>query len=296
MKEEVARSFWTSSETGYSFSNSLGMSGRLLVLWNEGKVEVMNSFKGEGFLGIKVLWKGNFYYVVNVYSSCELAKKRSMWHELLKMKDSFVDGEWIIGGDFNAIKNRRERKGRSGGVNNIEVDLFADFINKSLLVDVPCKGEKFSWYSGDGKSMSRIDWFLVADTVVNRWGVIGQLIGERDISDHCPIWLVVENMNWGPKPFRFNNQWFSFDSFLQFVEKEWRNMKVNDRGDFVLKENLRLLKDKLRVWNKEVFGRFDLEEEEGVRDLNMADCCLEEDSDDFLVDNLEKRKEASSRI
>ncbi|XP_058774258.1 uncharacterized protein LOC131648524 [Vicia villosa] len=217
LNEEVARSFWVSPDIGYSFSNSLGRSGGLLILWKAGKMEVVNSFKGEGYLGIKVLWKGDCYYVVNVYSSCDLVKKRLLWNELLRLKESFVDGEWIIGEDFNAVKDRKERKGRTGVVNNLEMGLFTEFINKSLLVDVPCKGKNFSWYSGDGKSMSRIDRFLVADNVVSRWGVIGQLIGERDISDHCPIWLEVDNSNWGPKPFRFNNEWFSFDSFLPFV-------------------------------------------------------------------------------
>src|SRR4051812_6174358 len=104
--------------------------------------------------------------------------------ELIRLKDIFKDGEWIIGGDFNAVKHRRERKGRSGSVNNLEMSLFADFIDKSLLLDVPCKVKKFSWYSGDGKSMSRIDRFLVADNIVSRWGVVGQVISDRDISDH----------------------------------------------------------------------------------------------------------------
>ncbi|XP_058775987.1 uncharacterized protein LOC131650289 [Vicia villosa] len=282
LKDDVARSFWNFSEIGFSFSNSI--------------VEIVHSFKGEGFLGIKVAWKGHFYYVANVYSSCELVKKRASWEELLRLKDIFIDGEWIIGGDFNAVKDRRERKGRSGVVNNIEMDLFADFINKYFLVDVPCKGKKFSWYSGDGKSMSRIDRFLVANNMVNRWGVIGKLIGNRDISDHCPIWLVVDDMNWGPKPFRFNNQWFSHEAFMPFVKKEWLNLIVYGRGDFVLKEKLGLLKEKLRVWNKEVFGRYDLEVEEGVRELNIVDGRLKVDSKDLHVDNLEKRKEVTSRI
>lgn len=42
---------------GFSFSNSLGRSGRLLTLWNNEKIEVVNSFKGGGFLGIKVWLK-----------------------------------------------------------------------------------------------------------------------------------------------------------------------------------------------------------------------------------------------
>lgn len=82
-----------------------------------------------------------------------------------------------MGGDFNTIKDRRERKGRSMVVNYNELDSFTDFIQKSALVDISCKGKKFYWYSGDGKSISRIDRFLVSDIVVTRWGVVVKFLG-----------------------------------------------------------------------------------------------------------------------
>lgn len=155
-----------------------------------------------------------------------------------------------MGGDFNAIKNERERKGRVMKINMKEADLFAEFILKCELVDVPCKGKTFTWFSGDGNSKSRIDRFLLSSVVIDRWDVKGQLIGDRDISDHCPIWIIPENLNWGPKPFKFNNEWFSHVSFIPFVEHEWKKLHVIGRSDFVLKEKLRLLEDKLKVWNK----------------------------------------------
>lgn len=73
-------------------------------------------------------------------------------------------------GDFNATKNSSERKGRTEVVSSNESRLFAKFINKYGLVDIPCKGNKFSWYIRDGKSMSRIYRFLLSCNVVNRWG------------------------------------------------------------------------------------------------------------------------------
>ncbi|XP_058732644.1 uncharacterized protein LOC131604201 [Vicia villosa] len=258
MKEDYANSFWRNSEIGFSFSNSEGRSGGLITLWKKSIMDVLFSFKGEGFLGLKVCWKGDPYYVVNVYSSCVLTKKKALWERLLDLMRIYSDGEWIIGGDFNAIKNGRERKGRVGGSYKKETELFAEFIHKSSLVDIPCKGKKFSWYSEDGKSMSRIDRILLSNAVVNRWEVIGQLIGDRDISDHCPIWIMSDKCNWGPKPFKFNNEWFSFDSFIPFVEGEWKSLKLEGRADYVLKEKLRILKDKLKKWNKEVFCKIDL--------------------------------------
>lgn len=82
-------------------------------------MEVVHSFKTEGFLGIKVVWKGNLYYIVNVYSSCSLIKKKELWAKLLFLKDSYRDGEWIIRRDFNSTKNIHERKGRNERVTEI---------------------------------------------------------------------------------------------------------------------------------------------------------------------------------
>ncbi|XP_058770694.1 uncharacterized protein LOC131644257 [Vicia villosa] len=144
--------------------------------------------------------------------------------------------------------------------------------------------------------MSRIDRFLVSEKVVNDWGVEGQRVGERDISDHCPIWLEVDMNNWSPKPFKFNNEWFSCDTFYAFVEKEWRSFRVSGRGDFVLKQKLFLLKGSLKRWNKEVFGRLDLEIQDEVRAINVGDALLEVEEEDFNLDILFNRKEATSRF
>lgn len=35
--------------------------------------------------------------------------------------------------------------------------------------------------------MSRIDKFIIYDSLTDRWGVVGQVIRRKDISDHCPI-------------------------------------------------------------------------------------------------------------
>ncbi|XP_058721864.1 uncharacterized protein LOC131593391 [Vicia villosa] len=168
---------------------------------------------------------------------------------------------------------------------------FSNFIDRCGLIDVPCKGKKFSWFSEDGKTKNRLDRFLVDGNIISSWGVVGQLIGKRDVPDHCPMWLVVDKEDWGPKPFKFDNEWFNNKEFLHFVEFEWKAIIVRGRGDFILKEKFRIIKDKLRWWNITVFGKFDLEVEEGVRELNEADDC------DVLDDEIQAiKKNASSRF
>lgn len=45
-------------------------------------------------------------------------------------------------------------------------------------------------------------------------------------------------------------------------------MEVSGRVDFVLKEKLRLLKNRLRWWNSNIFGTVDMDLEEGVKEIN----------------------------
>lgn len=85
------------------------------------------------------------------------------------------------------------------------------------LIDVPCLCNNFSWVSGDGRSMSRLDRFLLSKPLIVLWGVVGQVINKRDISDHCPIWLMLDKVDWGPKLFKVNDNWFENKDFLFFL-------------------------------------------------------------------------------
>ncbi|XP_058776295.1 uncharacterized protein LOC131650610 [Vicia villosa] len=215
----VARSFWGNSDCDYSFSESEGLSGGILILWKASSLSVVLSFREPGYLGVK---------------------------GLVDLKDKYKDGDWLIGGDFNSIKKGSERFGTSTSVNKLEWKEFSNFIEDCGLIDVPCKGKKYSWFSGDGKSKSRLDRFILDGNIVSSWGVVGQLIEQRDVSDHCPVWLIVDKEDWGPKPSKFNNEWFHNKDFMRFVEEEWKAIIVSGRGDFILKEKFRIIKGRLK--------------------------------------------------
>lgn len=44
-------------------------------------------------------------YIINVYSSCLLVKKRVLWNSLNSFKLRLPVGDWLLGGDFNAIRS-----------------------------------------------------------------------------------------------------------------------------------------------------------------------------------------------
>ncbi|XP_058726560.1 uncharacterized protein LOC131597918 [Vicia villosa] len=73
-------------------------------------------------------------------------------------------------------------------------------------------------------------------------------------------------------------------------------MVVVGRNDFVLIEKLWILKNSLRWWNQEIFGRFYWEVEKGVREINEGDDAVGGENDLYWDIISLTRKEALSRF
>ncbi|MCH82646.1 hypothetical protein A2U01_0003457, partial [Trifolium medium] len=178
--------------------NSVDIRNCNQQFWNKHETEV-NAMPSEedsaSFLSQDVEW-------VAKASDGLSGGKRKLWHDLLEFKLNNNQGDWCIGGDFNVVLKAGERKGSSFSVRHNERVEFCQFVESMELVDIPVIGKKFSWFSADGRAMSRLDRFLLSDNFIAKEEVSGQWIGDRDISDHCPVWLICSNLNWGPKPFK----------------------------------------------------------------------------------------------
>jgi len=74
---------------------------------------------------------------------------------------------------------------------------FNSFIDGNVLVDLPLIGRRFTWYWGDGKSMSRIDRFLLSENWCLRCSNNLQIAQLRGLSNHCALVLSVDEQNWG---------------------------------------------------------------------------------------------------
>ncbi|GKU90664.1 hypothetical protein SLEP1_g4631 [Rubroshorea leprosula] len=254
------RRLWDSDDMDWVAKSSLGASGGLIIIWNRAVLQKVSVFEGEGYIGIQGLWGADALpcFLCNVYSPCDLERKRSVWRELEQMIRK-NKGCWCLGGDFNAIRSLQERKG--GKSARIEVKEFEQFIVNNSLTDLPLLGRKYTWYQQNGQCMSRLD---------------------RSLSDHCPILVKNETRNWGPKPFKFFNAWLHTPGFRDMVAAKWKEFKVQGWGGFIVKEKLKLMKDFLREWSKSSLQDVDRKIEEARKELNRIDrigetCSLTDD-------------------
>ncbi|KAK2445688.1 hypothetical protein QL285_016590 [Trifolium repens] len=281
----MVSNLWGHIDIEWVAKESSGLSGVLLSIWNTDLFSYRYSFTGDGFLGICVEWKSSLLYIVNIYSSCTLSGKRKLWNDLIEFKMNNEPGEWCLGGDFNSTLQVGERRGIHGVGGQTDRADFASFIDTLEVVDIPVTGKRFTWFSSDGSAMSRLDRFLLSDGFIEKGGFTNQCIGDRDISDHCPIWLECSNLNWGPKPFKFFNCWLQHPDFLSFVKDTWETSYFSGKSAFVLKEKLKCLKEALKTWNKEVFGIEDLNINKIVKDLDEVDERIATDSCDLSLYN-----------
>lgn len=63
--------------------------------------------------------------------------------------------------------------------------------------------------------------FLLSEALINKWKIVVQVTGNRDISYHKPVWIKASDLDWGSKSFKVNNCWVKHKEFLDFVNKEW---------------------------------------------------------------------------
>ena len=118
------------------------------------------------------------------------------------------------------------------------------------LVELPLIGRKFTWRRRN--SCSKLDRVLVEPQWLQNVDGL-KLVGLNcSLSDHVALLVKSEDVNWGPKPFRSIDAWFSHPGFLKFVEDEWKSCE-----EFGIMEKLRRLKQPLKKWNCDVFGHID---------------------------------------
>ncbi|GAU32903.1 hypothetical protein TSUD_152630 [Trifolium subterraneum] len=276
VEDRLARSIWGSDDVEYSFKPSVGASGGIVTMWNPKVVDVWSTT----CLSSCLIIQGKFYKddlafcLANVYAPCDARGRSLLWRELDVKLLQIPLSVWCVLGDFNAIRSRDERVSRgSSGVEDYMA--FKNFIDRNALIDLPLGGRSFTWYSGDGLSMSRLDRFLISDSWVFSFPHCVQMALPRSLSDHCPIMLSVDVQDWGPKPFRMMKCWADISGYAEFVKQKWQSFQIHGWSGHILKTKLKLLKAELRSWHQIHTANLDGKIQRDKSRLEELDICKE---------------------
>ncbi|XP_071717840.1 uncharacterized protein [Rutidosis leptorrhynchoides] len=149
-------------------------------------------------------------------------------------------------GDFNSVMSSSERLREV--IDPIAIASFNEFVTSANLLDQALVNDDFTWEGPLGK-FSRIDRVLINPSWALYWPEAILQSADPVSSDHKPIILGKKILDWGPKPFRFNNDWLSKQGFLSFCEVKWAEYTTQGWVAFIVNKNLRLLKNDIREWN-----------------------------------------------
>lgn len=137
----------------WGLSEPNGRKGGLLAAWTD-KVEVLQMQYNVFCMELEVK-------VVGEESSTESRERQQQW-QFLQSRRSSWGSKWVLGGDFNDIKNKEEKQGGNERLESSFQD-FRDFIDVMEMGDIRFKGLIYTWANnrvGEGFIQERLDRFF----------------------------------------------------------------------------------------------------------------------------------------
>ena len=89
---------------------------------------------------------GLIFSITPIYASLIPSVRKQPWSDLNKLA-SFVQGPWLLGGDFNVILNASKKRGGSLRSNGV-CQLFNGWFHHNKFCDLEFKGPSFTWARG----------------------------------------------------------------------------------------------------------------------------------------------------
>nr|GEU79589.1 RNA-directed DNA polymerase, eukaryota [Tanacetum cinerariifolium] len=237
-------------KVGETLGASVGNSGGILCVWDPKMFKKTNSTVSDYFVTVRGDWMPNDKkpLIISVYAPQELYEKKMLW-DYLSLVMSNWEGDVVIMGDFNEVRNKSERFGTL--FNRHGVDVFNRFISNAGLEEVSLEGCSLTWCHRSATKMSKLDRFLISDSLLCSCPNISSSTLDRYLSDHRPILMRKVYYNYGPVPFRFFHYCFEVDGFDKFIKDSRKDALIIESNDLVrMMKKLKYLKEKIRMWNK----------------------------------------------
>ncbi|KAL2224108.1 UNVERIFIED_CONTAM: hypothetical protein Sindi_3101300, partial [Sesamum indicum] len=126
-----------------------------------------------------------------IYGATEVADKRELWGSLVTIAMQTVDIPWLIGGDFNAVRDLSEICGASGDI-RMAMKEFNDCIQNAGLLPLPMQGEWYTWHNCSASPWNlwkRLERMMINDRWMARFPTSFYTSLTPRTSDHLPLVL-----------------------------------------------------------------------------------------------------------
>ncbi|XVE88638.1 hypothetical protein DITRI_Ditri19aG0085600 [Diplodiscus trichospermus] len=258
----LPRWLWGKDNFVGEFVETVDNSGGLISCWKESFFsEKLKTVSQRYILVIGTIKSVQFKYDFgNIYAPNDDGERLRFWEELTQILGN-INVHWCQG-DFNVVRCVEKKLGVS--YNQVAMQQFSEFIDNLRLVDLPLLGGRYTWCNNRSEpTFCKFDRFLLDPKFLAKFPSLVQKTWPRSLSDHHPISLREEVMNWGPRPFKFFNFWMEEPGFKEMVKKGWEEIELkwsgseeihmmeNNMGNDVRWENVRnqVLEKKSLLWS-----------------------------------------------
>ncbi|XP_073047522.1 uncharacterized protein [Primulina eburnea] len=225
-----------------------------------------------------------------VYAKCDYIERRQLWTSLLQVKPD--QGPWLVGGDFNVVRNSSECLGSSGG-RLLPMEEFNHFILDSGLVDAGFEGLRSRGRTRPfGSVLIGFLCLLIGVTIFILF------VWSTSFVQSLIIVLFLCQSRFllvGRVLFAFRACGSGTTGFLQTVRLNW-NLPCHLNGMHRLFVKLKRLKSHLKWWNKSVFGDLFAKLAEAEQAVRVAEAVCEADPSDLHWTSLSNCNDDLARV
>ena len=207
-------------------------------------------------VSFSLIEEGKSFTCSVVYASTIYFTRRQLWNSLSMLQNQFAL-PWSFIGDFNYILGAHEHRGRTNPARGPIQD-FQSWTDNNSLIHLHTRGAEFTWSSGRGGGRCtdrRLDRVVCNQAWIDLCCSLSITTLIKHTSDHFPILMdfkLLETSSFASQ-FKFMRMWSMHQDCRQIVQECW-NTTVVRCPMFVLNRKLKILKERLKIWNKESFG------------------------------------------
>ncbi|XP_021986406.1 uncharacterized protein LOC110882777 [Helianthus annuus] len=207
--------FWGRGCFDFASVDPTGRSGGLITMWDTSIFCLQPIISNRNLLVCSghIVGSGETINIINVYAPQGDVEKRHLWSVLISIIRG-SNGLWIVGGDFNSVRNEHER--RNSIFNPAAARDFNDFIEDAGLHEL--------WPSAEYRVLP------------------------KGLPDHCPVVLKTFSTNFGPKPFRFFNSWLDRGDFEDVILKANSDFQGYGLPDLMLLQKFKFFRSRINDW------------------------------------------------
>ncbi|KAL2237664.1 UNVERIFIED_CONTAM: hypothetical protein Sindi_0958100 [Sesamum indicum] len=203
------------------------IGNRIWIAWNENSIDVEVVNCGTQFIHCIIYIRSlhESVAITVIYGATEVAERRELWNYLETIAMQSVDIPWLIGGDFNAVRDLSEICAASGDI-RMAMEEFNGCVQNAGLLPLPMQGEWYTWHNCSASPWNlwkRLDQMLINDRWMARFPTSFYTSLTPCTSDHSPLVLYGDNQQQYGGMFRFDNYLTQSPDFIPSVQRIWQH-------------------------------------------------------------------------